>query len=135
MNPPDKDCGPSSITPRTRRRCPGRFPGTVAGGALTPAPSGDTMEPISSPREHGTTMRATPRTVGVTGLGAMGRPMTGHMVAAGHDVVVLRHSLLKPQGGGRPPRRRASAHGAPDGPRDSDGSGHRGDRRTRAAPG
>lgn len=43
-------------------------------------------------------MSATPRTVGVIGLGAMGRPMAGHMVAAGHDVVVLRHSLPKSDG-------------------------------------
>ncbi|CAL8900234.1 NAD(P)-dependent oxidoreductase [Kocuria varians] len=43
-------------------------------------------------------MTSTPRTVGVIGLGAMGAPMAGHMVAAGHDVVVLRHSQSKADG-------------------------------------
>lgn len=43
-------------------------------------------------------MTTIPRTVGVIGLGAMGTPMTGHLVAAGHDVVVLRHSLHKAEG-------------------------------------
>ena len=43
-------------------------------------------------------MTSTPRTVGVIGLGAMGRPVTGHLVAAGHDVVVLHHSLHKADG-------------------------------------
>ena len=43
-------------------------------------------------------MTSTPLTVGVIGLGAMGRPMTGHLVAAGHDVVVLRRSVHKADG-------------------------------------
>lgn len=43
-------------------------------------------------------MTTTPRTVGVIGLGAMGAPMTAHLVAAGHDVVVLHHSLHKTEG-------------------------------------
>ena len=43
-------------------------------------------------------MTATPRTVGILGLGSMGRPMAGHVVAAGHDTVVLQHSLHKADG-------------------------------------
>ncbi|RKQ35109.1 NAD(P)-dependent oxidoreductase [Kocuria tytonis] len=43
-------------------------------------------------------MSTTPRTVGVIGLGTMGAPVAGHLVAAGHDVVVLQHSLHRAEG-------------------------------------
>lgn len=43
-------------------------------------------------------MTATPRTVGILGLGSMGRPVAGHVIAAGHDTVVLHRSLHKADG-------------------------------------
>ena len=43
-------------------------------------------------------MTTTVRTVRILGLGSMGRPMTGHIIAAGHDTVVLHRSLHKTDG-------------------------------------
>ena len=43
-------------------------------------------------------MSPSPHTVGIIGLGSMGKPMAGHIISAGHDVVVLHRSLHKAPG-------------------------------------
>ncbi|KHE73515.1 2-hydroxy-3-oxopropionate reductase [Kocuria marina] len=43
-------------------------------------------------------MSPSPHTVGIIGLGSMGKPMAGHIIRAGHDVVVLHRSLHKASG-------------------------------------
>ena len=43
-------------------------------------------------------MSPSPHTVGIIGLGSMGKPMAGHIIDAGHDVVVLHRSLHKAEG-------------------------------------
>ena len=43
-------------------------------------------------------MSPSPHTVGIIGLGSMGQPMAGHIIDAGHDVVVLHRSLHKAEG-------------------------------------
>ena len=43
-------------------------------------------------------MSPSPHTVGIIGLGSMGKPMAGHVISAGHDVVVLHRSLHKAPG-------------------------------------
>ena len=47
--------------------------------------------------------------VGFVGLGAMGLPMTRHLLAAGHDVVELRHGDWLPRA---PGVRRPASHDA-----------------------
>ena len=57
--------------------------------------------------------------IGFIGLGAMGLPMTGHLVAAGHDVTVASRSRgpIDAARGSRRPRRRYATAGWPRPPR------------------
>ncbi|WP_317259842.1 NAD(P)-binding domain-containing protein [Kocuria atrinae] len=57
-------------------------------------------------------MTSTPHTVGIIGLGSMGKPMAGHIIDAGHDVVSCIAAFTRRRGHARWIRRgtwRASA--------------------------